>query len=106
MVQGTVSLSSIHAYADHFGKVAHEGLVNGKWAVDNMIANGGWHYFTMPSCIAPGDYLLRTELIALHSAGNAGQAQCMGYSDLIYRTGIFTDLYNSLYGMRTDQGYR
>lgn len=40
-----------------------------------MIAGGGWHYFTMPSCIAPGDYLLRVELIALHSAGTQGGAQ-------------------------------
>lgn len=40
-----------------------------------MIANGGWHYFTLPSCVAPGDYLLRVELIALHSAGSVGQAQ-------------------------------
>ena len=76
MVQGTASLLSIHTCAYHLEKVAHEGLSNGKWAVDNMIANGGWHYFTMPSCIAPGDYLLRAELIALHSAGNQGQAQC------------------------------
>jgi lytic cellulose monooxygenase (C1-hydroxylating) len=57
-------------------KVAHDGLANGKWAVDTMIANNGWHYFTLPSCVAPGDYLLRAELIALHSAGNQGQAQC------------------------------
>ncbi|POS75651.1 glycosyl hydrolase family 61 [Diaporthe helianthi] len=56
-------------------KVAHEGLSGGKWAVDNMIAGGGWHYFTMPSCIAPGDYLLRVELIALHGAGSQGGAQ-------------------------------
>ena len=40
-----------------------------------MIANNGWNYFTMPSCVAPGDYLMRVELIALHSAYAAGQAQ-------------------------------
>ncbi|KAM7183065.1 putative endoglucanase ii protein [Rhypophila sp. PSN 637] len=58
-------------------KVAEAGLnnSNGLWAVDNMIANGGWHYFTMPSCVAPGEYLMRVELIALHGAQNAGQAQ-------------------------------
>jgi cellulase len=53
-------------------KVAHDGLANGKWAVDTMIANQGWHYFNMPTCVAPGDYLMRVELIALHSAGSAG----------------------------------
>ncbi|KAI0022974.1 glycoside hydrolase family 61 protein [Xylariomycetidae sp. FL0641] len=56
-------------------KVAEEGLSKGKWAVDNMIANHGWHYFTMPACVAPGDYLMRVELIALHSAYAQGQAQ-------------------------------
>ncbi|OTB09652.1 glycoside hydrolase family 61 protein [Hypoxylon sp. CI-4A] len=56
-------------------KVAEEGLSNRKWAVDNMIANNGWHYFTMPQCVAPGDYLMRVELIALHGAQMQGQAQ-------------------------------
>jgi lytic cellulose monooxygenase (C1-hydroxylating) len=40
-----------------------------------MISNGGWVDFTMPSCVAPGNYLLRAEIIALHSASNQGQAQ-------------------------------
>jgi lytic cellulose monooxygenase (C1-hydroxylating) len=56
-------------------KVAENGLSGGQWAVDTMIANGGWHYFNMPSCIAPGDYLMRVELIALHSASKPGEAQ-------------------------------
>ncbi|KAI1106533.1 glycoside hydrolase family 61 protein [Jackrogersella minutella] len=56
-------------------KVAEDGLSNGQWGVDKMIANDGWHYFTMPQCIAPGDYLMRVELIALHGAQNQGQAQ-------------------------------
>ncbi|KAH8888045.1 glycoside hydrolase [Thozetella sp. PMI_491] len=56
-------------------KVAEQGLNGGKWAVDSMIANNGWHYFTMPSCVAPGDYLMRVELIALHGANKQGQAQ-------------------------------
>jgi hypothetical protein len=44
-------------------KVAGDGLSNGKWAVDTMIANGGWHYFDMPTCVAPGDYLIRVESV-------------------------------------------
>jgi hypothetical protein len=55
-------------------KVAHDGLANGKWAVDTMIANAGWHYFTLPTCIAPGDYLMRVELLALHSASSQGMS--------------------------------
>ncbi|OLN97879.1 putative endo-beta-1,4-glucanase D 4 [Colletotrichum chlorophyti] len=56
-------------------KVAEAGLSGGIWAVDTMIANGGWHYFTLPTCVAPGDYLLRVELLALHSATSPGGAQ-------------------------------
>ncbi|KAF3762945.1 family 61 glycoside hydrolase [Cryphonectria parasitica EP155] len=45
------------------------------WGVDDMIANDGWSYHTLPSCLAPGQYLLRAEIIALHSAYAQGQAQ-------------------------------
>ncbi len=40
-----------------------------------MISASGWHYFDMPSCVAPGQYLMRVELLALHSAYSAGGAQ-------------------------------
>ncbi|KAF1956589.1 glycoside hydrolase family 61 protein-like protein [Byssothecium circinans] len=57
-------------------KVAEDGLDgSGKWGVDRMIASGGWVDFTMPSCVAPGKYLLRAEIVALHSASNSGGAQ-------------------------------
>ncbi|KAL2264216.1 hypothetical protein VTK26DRAFT_48 [Humicola hyalothermophila] len=56
-------------------KIAERGLNNGVWAVDELIANGGWHYFDMPACIAPGHYLMRVELLALHSASRPGGAQ-------------------------------
>ncbi|PPR05228.1 hypothetical protein CVT24_010334 [Panaeolus cyanescens] len=58
-------------------KIAEDGLTtsSGQWGVDRMIQNGGWQYFNMPQCIAPGNYLMRIELIALHSAYSAGGAQ-------------------------------
>ena len=58
-------------------KIAEDGLDtgSGQWGVDRMINNGGWQYFDMPTCIAPGNYLMRVELIALHSAYNQGGAQ-------------------------------
>ncbi|KAF8148039.1 glycosyl hydrolase family 61-domain-containing protein [Crassisporium funariophilum] len=57
-------------------KIAEDGLdSSGKWGVDRMISNGGWAYFNLPSCVANGNYLMRVELIALHSASTAGQAQ-------------------------------
>ncbi|KAK0666995.1 family 61 putative glycoside hydrolase [Cercophora samala] len=51
-------------------KISEEGLntQTGKWGVDTMIANKGWSYATIPTCLAPGHYLLRQELLALHSA--------------------------------------
>ncbi|AEO62422.1 glycoside hydrolase family 61 protein [Thermothielavioides terrestris NRRL 8126] len=45
------------------------------WGVDNLIKNNGWVYFHLPQCLAPGQYLLRVEVLALHSAYQQGQAQ-------------------------------
>jgi cellulase len=45
------------------------------WGVDNLLKNQGWVYFNLPTCIAPGDYLLRVEVLALHSANKPNQAQ-------------------------------
>jgi cellulase len=58
-------------------KVAEDSLdvSTGKWAVDKMVSQNGWSYFTMPTCIAPGEYLLRVELLALHSAHQQRGAQ-------------------------------
>jgi len=57
-------------------KVHEDGLDgSGQWGVDRMINAGGWQDFTLPSCIAPGNYLLRAEIIALHSANQPSQAQ-------------------------------
>lgn len=41
-------------YGSGWFKIAEEGYSNGKWAVDNLIANGGVQTITIPSCIAPG----------------------------------------------------
>ncbi|KAJ3571508.1 hypothetical protein NPX13_g5355 [Xylaria arbuscula] len=46
-----------------------------KWGVDTMIANQGWVNFKMPQCIAPGNYLMRVEILALHSAHTSMGAQ-------------------------------
>lgn len=66
-------------------KVAEDGLdSSGKWAVDRLIASGGWMDFTMPTCVAPGNYLLRAEIIALHSASVQGAAQFYMVSSFLY----------------------
>ncbi|KAI1338802.1 glycoside hydrolase family 61 protein [Xylariaceae sp. FL0016] len=46
-----------------------------KWGVDNMVANQGWVKFDMPTCVAPGEYLMRVEILALHSAKTLKAAQ-------------------------------
>ncbi|TLD09432.1 uncharacterized protein PgNI_07727 [Pyricularia grisea] len=62
--------------ADWF-KIDSVGFDSGskKWAVDTLIQNQGWHYFNLPSCVAPGQYLMRVELLALHSASRQNQFQ-------------------------------
>jgi hypothetical protein len=37
--------------------------------------DGCWTYTQLPQCLAPGNYLLRAEILALHLAQYAGQAQ-------------------------------
>ncbi|KAG9088427.1 Esterase/lipase/thioesterase, partial [Ceratobasidium sp. 392] len=50
-------------------KVAEQGLVNGKWAAtDILLANKGIYTFKIPSTLKAGQYLIRHEIIALHSA--------------------------------------
>jgi len=38
------------------------------WCVDTLLANKGLLTITLPSDIAPGNYLLRVEILALHAA--------------------------------------
>lgn len=56
-------------------KIAEDGFDGSKWGVDRLIANQGVQTVTIPACIAPGQYLLRGELIALHSASQPKGAQ-------------------------------
>ena len=57
-------------------KIYEDGLdSSGRWGVDRLIENGGKVTFNLPTCIPPGDYLLRHEIIALHSASSYPGAQ-------------------------------
>lgn len=60
-------------------KLWEDGLSNGKWAVDKLIAGSytgkpGQHDMTLPN-LAPGDYILRPEINALHEGNRQGGAQ-------------------------------
>uniref|UniRef100_UPI0021825AFC cPMO2 n=1 Tax=compost metagenome TaxID=702656 RepID=UPI0021825AFC len=63
-----------------FTKIAAVGLVNGVsppgvWADDSMIADNNTAVVVIPASYAPGNYVLRHEIIALHVAGNNNGAQ-------------------------------
>ncbi|KFY55243.1 hypothetical protein V497_07131 [Pseudogymnoascus sp. VKM F-4516 (FW-969)] len=63
-----------------FFKIGEEGLIDGSnapgnWASDKLIANSNTWVATIPSDIAPGNYVLRHEIIALHSAYDDNGAQ-------------------------------
>jgi len=63
-----------------FFKIAEKGLVNGAsppglWASDDLIKAGNSWNVKIPTSLAPGSYVLRHEIIGLHSAGNPNGAQ-------------------------------
>ncbi|KAL8993308.1 MAG: hypothetical protein Q9169_006444 [Polycauliona sp. 2 TL-2023] len=63
-----------------FSKIAESGLIDGSsapgvWGADELLQAGASWDVTIPSCVAPGDYVLRHEIIALHEAFNIGGAQ-------------------------------
>lgn len=72
----TVYLSKVNSATSDAGsswfKIFQNGLVSSDyWGTDVLNANCGKQVVTIPSNIAPGDYLLRAEVIALHVAGKS-----------------------------------
>ncbi|KAF7877454.1 hypothetical protein EAF04_001131 [Stromatinia cepivora] len=64
-------------YGPGWFKISEQGLnvATQGWATTDLIKNAGVQSITIPSCIANGQYLLRAELIALHSANELQGAQ-------------------------------
>lgn len=58
-----------------FFKIDEAGYTDGEWAATKLINNNLTWSVTVPSTIAPGQYVLRHEIIALHSAGEENGAQ-------------------------------
>lgn len=63
-----------------FFKIAAVGLVDdttlpGTWGSDNLISNNNSWIIQIPEDLAPGNYVWRHEIIALHSAENSDGAQ-------------------------------
>ncbi|KAI9716573.1 MAG: hypothetical protein M1812_005304 [Candelaria pacifica] len=79
-----------------FFKIAEAGLIDdstfpGKWASDQMIANNNTATAIIPSDIAPGNYVLRHEIIALHAANEVNGAQNYPQCINLEITGTGTD---------------
>jgi cellulase len=55
-------------------KIMEDGYTNGQSAVDRFIANKGVIDVTLPD-LAAGEYLIRSEILALHEASALGKAQ-------------------------------
>ena len=60
---------------DAVGLVSASKMNNGNWGSDQLIANNNSWMVEIPASIAPGNYVLRHEIIALHSAGQQNGAQ-------------------------------
>ncbi|CRL17393.1 Cellulose-binding domain, fungal [Penicillium camemberti] len=77
---GSTGCETVDKTTLKFFKIDGVGLVDdttvpGTWGDDQLVAqNSGW-MVEIPPDIAPGAYVLRHELIALHSAGTEGGAQ-------------------------------
>lgn len=57
-------------------KIQEDGLdSSGEWATTKVINGQGLHKITIPKCIESGQYLLRAEMLALHSATGYPGAQ-------------------------------
>jgi cellulase len=72
-----VSNAATDAGAGPWFKVSQEGynVPNKWWGTQTLNANCGKRSFIVPSDLAPGQYLLRAEVIALHVASSVGGAQ-------------------------------
>lgn len=62
-----------------FAKIDEKGLNSGsnpgQWASDDLVSGGFSWTISIPNTIAAGKYVLRHEIIALHSAGSVNGAQ-------------------------------
>ncbi|KAH8717104.1 glycosyl hydrolase family 61-domain-containing protein [Phaeosphaeriaceae sp. PMI808] len=60
---------------DGWFKIDETDYVGGKWANELMMANNMSHEFKLPVNLPSGEYLLRSEMLALHAAQTLGGGQ-------------------------------
>lgn len=83
-----------------FTKIAEAGLLDAssnpqRWASDDLISNNFTWATTIPSTVAPGKYVLRHEVIALHSASSVGGVQAYPQCFNVEITGSGSDALSS-----------
>lgn len=71
----TVDKSTLEFFKIDAGGLVDDSTVPGTWASDQLIANNNSWTVKIPTSVAPGNYVLRHEIIALHSAGQSDGAQ-------------------------------
>lgn len=93
----TVDKTSLKFFKiDGFGLVS--GYNPGYWADDVLIANGFSWLVKIPEGIAPGNYVLRHEIIALHGANQANGAQAYPQCFNLEISGTGTSQPSGVYG--------
>ncbi|KAI0442083.1 glycoside hydrolase [Xylaria telfairii] len=76
MLYGPVSnAASTSGIGAGWVKIDEQDYVNGKWANEIMEAVDMTHTFKLPAKLKSGEYLLRSEMLALHGAQTLGGAQ-------------------------------
>ncbi|GAB7366009.1 hypothetical protein MBLNU230_g7333t1 [Neophaeotheca triangularis] len=71
----TVSPANLDFFTIDRAGLLEQEPIPGNWASDKLIANNNTWTLTVPADLAPGNFVLRHEIIALHSAGTEGGAQ-------------------------------
>lgn len=94
---GTSSCETVDKSTLEFFKIAEKGLIDGsttpgKFATDELLANSLTWTTTIPASLKPGNYVLRHEIIALHSAGQTNGAQNYPQCINLQVTGSGSDL--------------
>ncbi|KAI5844917.1 glycoside hydrolase [Tricharina praecox] len=72
---GPVSDAKTATGVGQWFKIAETDYENGKWPNEVMAANEGKHSFRLPAKLQSGDYILRSEMLALHGSQSLGGAQ-------------------------------
>ncbi|KAE8413630.1 glycoside hydrolase [Aspergillus pseudocaelatus] len=72
--------SAVDKASLEFFKIEAQGLIDGSsppghWATDDLISNNNSWTVTIPASVQEGNYVLRHEIIGLHSAGQKDGAQ-------------------------------